>query len=105
MSYRRPKLPKQWKHWCKKLRLRPESKCVKATDNWAYLNGQGRKWRIAQRNANNQSDCIFQAGDLLADFDRWAISERRNFEIPKTWEEFKNAVHSVRGLKSLTTLE
>jgi hypothetical protein len=84
-------------------RMRPESTGAYARSRgaWTSLNGQGRKWRICLRDPCNQDDCIFQAGDTYDDFDRWALSERRDFEIPKTWDEFKAAVDSVRGLKSL----
>ena len=96
-------LPKQWKHWCRKAGLRPESdgKHTRRSGAWWSLNGRGRKWRVALREVRDQNDCIFQAGDSYDDFDRWALSERRNFEIPKTWNEFKAAVDSVQGLNSL----
>jgi len=100
------KLPKQWKHWCSKARLRPEStgKWKRGGWAWASLNGQGRKWRIALRDVSNKNDLIFQTGDQYEEFDRWALSERRNFEIPQTWVEFKAVVDSVRGLKSLVEI-
>jgi hypothetical protein len=98
------KLPKQWKHWCRKAGLRPEyvhTRYNRESWTWQSLNGNGRKWRIALRDVRDRNDCIFQAGDLYDDFDRWALSERRNFEIPKSWAEFKAAVDSVRGLQNL----
>lgn len=98
------KLPKQWKHWCRKAGLRPEYPHTHHNRKrwaWQSLNGSGRKWRISLRDVRDRNDCIFQAGDRYADFDRWALSERRNFEIPKTWAEFKAAVDSVRGLATL----
>lgn len=97
------KLPKQWRHWCRQAGLRPEStgRWRRSTLAWQSLDGCGRKWRIALRDARNQDDCVFQAGDTYQEFDRWALSERRDFEIPRTWAEFKAAVDSVRGLASL----
>ena len=93
------KLPKQWKHWCRKVGLRPEWQPTRKDASWSSLNGRGRKWRIALRSADGpQTDCIFQASvDTLAEFDRWALTERYSFEIPKTWAEFKAAVDSVRA--------
>lgn len=98
------KLPKQWKHWCRLAGLRPEGRgrYIRTTSAWMALNGQGRKWRIALRDAAQPGDCIFQAGDNYADFDRWALSEQRDFEIPRSWAEFDAAVKSVRGLSRLS---
>lgn len=101
------KLPKQWKHWCRRAGLRPESsgQWARSMSAWMSLNGQGRKWRIALRDVSNQDDCIFQAGDTYDEFDRWALSERRDFEIPQTWAEFKAAVDSVHGMKTLNPFQ
>jgi hypothetical protein len=92
-------LPKQWRHWCKLAGLRPEASGKWLRTQWAYrsLNGGGRKWRISLRSTENLQDCVFQAGDTYDQFDRWALSSRTNFEIPKTWNEFKAAVDSMKA--------
>jgi hypothetical protein len=93
------KLPKQWKHWCRTAGLRPEYRPNSKGAYWSSLNGAGRKWRIALRSADgSQSDCIFQVGDTYDDFDRWALSRRISFEIPKTWAEFKAIIDQVRAI-------
>lgn len=98
------KLPKQWRHWCRKAGLRPEARIARynrSTSAWMSLNGQGRKWRIALRDQYPlvEEDCVFQAGDTYEDFDRWALSERCSFEIPQTWAEFKRAMDVARNWK------
>jgi len=100
------KLPKQWKHWCKKAGLRPETTFrytdgLRRSGRWMSLNGQGRKWRISLRNTANQNDCVFQAGETYEKFDRWARSRRTTFEIPQTWAEFKAALDYVKNNPAL----
>lgn len=94
------KLPKQWKHWCKKANLRPESTSGGwHRTRWAYtyLNGRGRKWRIALKDVNKDQR-VFQAGNRYDNFDRWALSERFDFDIPKTWAEFKSVVEYMDNI-------
>lgn len=61
------KLPKQWKHWCKKAGLRPHGGGRRWYD-WCYLKGHGRVWRI---NCHNKLQC----GDTYEEFDRWALCD------------------------------
>ena len=81
------KLPKQWKHWCKKARLEPESKYSK--HDYIYLIGYNRRWRV---NASG----IFECSCPLEHFDRWVNSRGAAFDsIPTTELEFLNAVKSL----------
>jgi hypothetical protein len=85
------KLPKQWKHWCKKAKLRPESTGHWARGKWAHLSvrGLGRRWRI---------DCYGNlcVSDAERHFDRWANSQVTSVPIPKTEAEFLAAVKTMR---------
>lgn len=97
------KLPKQWRHWCSKANLRPEcqvrNKFSRSTSNWVSLKGRGRVWRIAMKDPYDRSaGHLFQAGDNYSDFDRWALSPRISFEIPRTFEEFLKLVESLDGV-------
>lgn len=79
------KLPKQWRHWCASMHLRPNYRRGKAHWNWFYLKGRGHMWRV---------NCFaeFQRGDTYAEFDRWALCSIDAAEIPKTKAEFKATV-------------
>jgi len=86
------KLPKQWKYWCRKYGLKPytrwkrRSKYSRSIHSWFYLEGFGRVWRV---NCWNE----FQVGDLLEEFDRWALCNPIiSVEIPKTEKEFELAI-------------
>lgn len=87
------KLPKQWKHWCQKagLRLHSAADSYSRRDSaWYYLKGHGRVWRI---------NCygMLQCGDTLKEFDRWALCNIVEIELPTSLAQFKVA---VRGLVS-----
>jgi len=90
------KLPKQWRHWCKKAGLQIKG----SRGNWCpfYMTGHGRVWRL---------NCLemFQCGDTLEDFDRWALCDIEETTRPETEQEFLNAVESLLNLKRITVLE
>lgn len=92
------KLPKQWRHWCRLSNLRPEGGNTRRDSAWMSLNGRGRKWRITLRDVRNPYDCIFQAGDRYEDFSRWALSNRMDFEIPQTYEEFSLVISRLEAV-------
>lgn len=74
-------LPKQWKHWCADSHLKPHHHA----GGWMYLRGRGRFWRV-----NCWGD--FQCGDTYADFDRWALCNIHEAPMPRTREQFREAV-------------
>lgn len=84
------KLPKQWKHWCYKLGLRPEStksRYYKPTYRYFYLVGRGRRFRVNMWN-------VLEVGSAYEDFDRWANSVVGRHNLPTTFNEFKKIVES-----------
>lgn len=91
----RVKLPKQWKHWCKKARIQPLESGRWSRDQYGYfyLHGCGRYWRV---------DCNAQlcVSDANRHFDRWANSEVTSAPMPKTEAEFlatvKELLHKSR---------
>jgi hypothetical protein len=87
------KLPKQWKHWCKKAGLRPESTGRWARGRWSYmsLRGRGRRWGITCYN-----DLRVSEGN--ATFDRWANSEVALVPVPTTEATFMVAVKELYAL-------
>ena len=83
------KLPtKQWKHWCKSAKLKPHFGSKRDQNNWYYLKGHGRVWRL---NCHDQLEC----GDTYADFDRWALCDIESTAKPKTHTEFMAAVKQL----------
>lgn len=82
------KLPKQWPHWARGMRLRQEH--GRGLSRWFYMVGRGRRWRV-----NNDGE--FQIGD--GDFDRWANSMAASIAMPRTEAQFRFA---VRYLKEVT---
>jgi hypothetical protein len=72
------KVPKQWRHWCKKVGLKPTDR------DWLYLIGRGRVWRL---NGLYQFEC-----SLKKDFSRWAIADKESLPMPKTEREFLSSV-------------
>lgn len=78
------KLPKQWRQWCRKARLKPHGYQVSGRKQYEWFNliGHGRVWRV---------DCygIFQVGDTIEAFDRWALCNPIiGVKIPKTEADF-----------------
>lgn len=85
------KLPKQWKHWCSAARLRPHTRGHNKRhggSGWFYLRGRGRYWRLNDK-------MQFQCGDLYADFDRWALCDIREQQMPTSRSEFVSAVREL----------
>lgn len=84
------KLPKQIYHWSDKAKLQQLTNSKYKRNKIPYWCGRGRCWRI---NDNNE----FQVSVPYADFDRWANSVEKTFEMPKTEVEF---ISIVKGVKS-----
>lgn len=88
------KLPKQWKHWCRKMGLRPPHfhqrwKVDRNPRAWMYLHGKGHVWRV---------NCYgeFERGDKYEEFDRWALCNIDSVpSVRKTFAEFKCDVESL----------
>ena len=60
-----------WAKWCKSMKLRPE---VGRKVSWAptsdYLVGLGHRWRVVK--GDKEGTYVFQIGDPIKEFDRWA---------------------------------
>lgn len=85
------KLPKQWKHWCKLMRLKPESR-GRYLCKYEYfaLVGHGHRWRV---NMHGQ----FQMSEPYEQFDRWANSVELSMPMPNTEWKFIKAVNTALG--------
>jgi len=81
------KLPKQWRHWCKLMKLKPETR-RKYSYQYFYLIGRGRRWRV---NMHGQ----FQMSEKHETFDRWANSIEDWVPMPLNEKDFKNAVKGM----------
>jgi len=81
------KLPKSWKHWCRKAKLKPHPRGqdTRQKDAWFYLRGHGRMWRV---NCFEMLEC----GDTYEEFDRWALYHITKVRLPKTELEMLAAV-------------
>lgn len=79
---RRIKLPKSWKHWCRSCKLEIDDG---ANSGGYYLKGRGYRWRV---NVHG----MFQRGDSIDSFERWAVCAIDEVPMPKTLSEFKDAV-------------
>ena len=75
------KLPKQFRHWCYRLKLHDTMK-KKKYRKYVALKGHGRWWRI---NSINQ----FQYSEVFETFDKWANSLDGSFDIPKTFNDIQ----------------
>ena len=85
------KLPKQWRHWCKRMGLRPSgpTKHNRTKYAWLYLRGKGFVWRV---------NCLghFQRGDTYSDFDRWALCDISEMDyIPYNFASFEASVNAL----------
>lgn len=79
-------MPKQWKHWCRQNGLYAHNRRKNARGPWLYLKGRGHVWRV------NALD-LFQRGDSMATFDRWALCQDiYQDKIPATEAEFKDFI-------------
>lgn len=84
--------------WCADQNLRPAYKLsgkAKNLRNWFYLVGKGYHWRVT-------CDTTLQIGDTYEKFDRWALCDREEVPLPKTHEEFRQAVKQLLAAKSPT---
>ena len=80
------KLPKQWNHWVKDSRLRDNCLGIRQYRGY-YLRGRCRYWRVAGN--------TFQMSDPTEDFDRWANSMAAVIDLPRTRDEFREAVEKL----------
>lgn len=86
MSFnKKVKLPKQWRHWCADQNMRVYSKRGSAQHQWLYLRGRGYVWRVNRHG-------MFQRGDDLVRFDRWALCVINEVPVPRTRADFRLAV-------------
>ena len=86
------KLPKQWRHWCRKAGLRPYCGGMRRYE-WFYLKGHGRVWRLNCLN-------MLQCGDSYADFSKWALCDIEQTPCPTNEAQFLAAVRELLALKS-----
>lgn len=85
------KLPKQWKHWLRRLHLRPTHSGQRDV---LYIKGRGFVWRVAFDWDNPRF--YFQRGDRHTDFDRWALCDLVNHHrVPQTFAELKAFVEQA----------
>ena len=82
------KLPKQWRHWCASMHLRPHVRRGKTHWNWFYLKGRGYMWRV-------NSFAEFERGDTYGNFDRWARCNIDFSLLPQTKAEFQATVRHL----------
>jgi len=86
-----PKLPKQWLHWARKMKLYPHT--PRCCCSGYYLIGRGRYWRVC---CNGE----FDMSEKFSTFDRWANScELTHPTLPKTEAEFISMINSMLGRK------
>ncbi len=82
------KLPKQWKHWCSQMNLRPMHD-RRNSYAYFYLKGRGFVWRV---NCHGH----FERGDTHNEFDRWALCNIDRIDsLPQTFDDFKSSVISL----------
>lgn len=86
------KLPKQWKHWCSIVGLRPDCSGFDIRRHkghaWFYLRGKGRHWRV-------NCHSMLQRGDTYEDFDRWALCDIREIQMPRNKAQFLHAISEL----------
>ncbi len=90
------KLPKQWKHWCRKngLRIKGKYSYIAAF----YPVGYGHHWRL---NCHEQ----FELGDSFEDFDRWALCDIVSVPKPTSLAEFTKAVTHLLEQKGISRVK
>lgn len=81
-------LPNQWKDWCSALQLKPFTSSDRNRHRLYYLKGRGYVWRVNYLG-------MFQRGDSLKDFNRWALCDIEETNLPKTYKELKQFVEEV----------
>ena len=85
------KLPKSWKHWCKKYNLSPigyKRSAKRGRFVWTCLKGKNNIFRV-------NCHAMFQSV-VRRNFDRWALAgeDLKEIPIPTTEKEFANFVKS-----------
>lgn len=90
----RSALPKQWRHWLRCAHLRSGY-----SQKWRYSDlsmvGRGRNWRVVGVDGTKYK---LQMSEPYAEFDRWANSMEMEVPLPRTRDEFINAVKSMVDL-------
>lgn len=87
------RMPKQWENWCRDQRLSVHGKRYgKKRRDWFCLKGRGHYWRV-------NCDGMLERGDTYADFDRWARCNIDEVPMPKTRDEFREAVKTLLARK------
>lgn len=87
------KLPKQWRDWCRSMKLRPEGrKRGQSQYQWYSLQGRGHRWRV---NCHG----VFQIGDPYDEFDRWARCTVFGSELPTTKKQFQDVVRQLLSFR------
>lgn len=93
------RMPKQWENWCRDQRLSPHGKRYgKKRADWLYLKGRGHYWRV---NCHGQ----IQLGDSYEYFDRWALCNIEEMPMPKSRNEFREAVGTLLARKQTAAKE
>ncbi len=97
-----PKLPKQWRYWCRKAGLRPR-KFMYPRESWAwyFLTGRGNNWRI---NPDGQFECQGEYKKLSSYPDVLWIRTQSYWmsgPIPKTEQQFLSAVKTLLHRKQM----
>lgn len=89
------KLPKQWKHWCRKNGLRIKGRYKRHSSSAFYPVGHDHHWRL---------NCyeMFELGDSFEDFDRWALCDIVSVLRPKSLAEFTKAVTHLLEQKGIS---
>lgn len=87
-------LPKQWLHWAKLAGLAPSRSRTYARGVRKlgfYLRGRAHNWRV---------NCfgMFQIGDRIDDWDKWARSHTVQVPMPTNEKDFLEAVRKLRAL-------
>ena len=76
------KVPKQWNHWCYRLKLKDTMKYKRLRHKYVSLKGHGRWWRV---NIKDE----FQYSEVFKTFDKWGNSTEATFAIPQSFAEFE----------------
>lgn len=81
-------LDKNFKRWCSTLKLKPHHSSMRHNTETYYFKGRGFVWRV---------NCLgmFERGDRLKDFNRWALCNREEIEVPTTFSDLKAFVEEV----------
>ena len=83
-------LPENWDKWCREAKLKPYSS--KKPGCWMYLKGRGYVWRVNSHN-------MFQCGDKIKNFERWALCEIEEVPLPENYKDFIAAIEYLLKTK------